>query len=143
MSASASIAPGSSKGPLAEGVRVSDERFEQLVVDALEGLPEPFASHLDNVDVVIEDEPSRDDLEASGLEEGETLFGLYQGIPQTERDAGYTFVMPDKISIYRGPIVRACRDPEEVVEEVQVTVIHEIAHHFGISDERLHELGWD
>lgn len=124
-------------------MRLSPERFEELVVDALETLPEPFASHLENVDVVVEDEPADEDLEAAGLERGETLFGLYQGIPQTERDSWYTFVMPDKITIYEGPITRACRDPDEVVEEVQITVIHEIAHHFGISDERLHELGWD
>jgi predicted Zn-dependent protease with MMP-like domain len=117
-------------------------RFEELVAQALDEIPEPFASHLDNVQVVVEDEPSPDDLYGAGVEPGGTLFGLYQGVPQTERGAAYTFVLPDKITIYRGPILRECRDTEEVVDEVTITVVHEIAHHFGISDERLDELGW-
>jgi predicted Zn-dependent protease with MMP-like domain len=117
-------------------------RFEELVAEALDEIPEPFASHLDNVQVVVEDEPSPDDLYGAGVEPGGTLFGLYQGVPQTERGAAYTFVLPDKITIYRGPILRECRDTEEVVDEVTITVVHEIAHHFGISDERLDELGW-
>jgi predicted Zn-dependent protease with MMP-like domain len=123
-------------------VEVSREEFEGLVADALDAIPEPFASHLSNVDVVVEDEPSPEDLAESGLEPGDTLLGLYQGVPQTERGASYTFVMPDKISIYRKPILEACNDHDEVVEEVMITVVHEIAHHFGISDERLEELGW-
>jgi predicted Zn-dependent protease with MMP-like domain len=94
-------------------VRVSPARFEQLVAEALDSLPEPFASHLENVDVVVEDEPSSEDLGASDLPPGNTLFGLYQGIPQTERGPGYTFVMPDKITIFRGPILRACSDEDD------------------------------
>lgn len=123
-------------------VDVSEDRFEELVVEALDGIPEPFASHLENVNIVVEEEPSPEDLTETGVEPGGTLFGLYQGVPQTERDSGYTFVMPDKISIYRTPILEACSTTEEVVEEVTITVVHEIAHHFGISDERLEELGW-
>ena len=123
-------------------VRMPPERFAELVAEALDALPEPFASHLDNVDVVVEARPSQAELDDSGVEPGNTLFGLYQGIPQTERNSAYTFTMPDKITIYREPILRACRDEDEVVEEVEITVVHEIAHHFGISDERLDELGW-
>jgi predicted Zn-dependent protease with MMP-like domain len=123
-------------------VRIAPGRFEHLVAEALDEIPEPFASHLDNVDVVIEDEPSEEDLERSDVGPGGTLFGLYQGVPQTERSAAYTFVLPDKITIFRGPILRACTDEDEVYDEVVTTVVHEIAHHFGISDDRLDELGW-
>lgn len=116
-------------------------QFEDLVAEALDDLPEPFASHLDNVDVVVEDEPTAEDLALAGVTGG-TLFGLYHGIPQTKRGPGYTFVLPDRITIYRGPILRACADEDEVFDEIAITVVHEIAHHFGISDERLDELGW-
>ena len=123
-------------------IAMSRPEFEDLVAEALDDLPEPFASHLDNVDVVVEDEPSAEDLSLAGVTGGGTLFGLYHGIPQTDRGPGYTFVLPDRITIYRGPILRECADPDEVYDEVAVTVVHEIAHHFGISDERLDELGW-
>jgi predicted Zn-dependent protease with MMP-like domain len=123
-------------------VRISPDEFEKLVVDALDQIPEPFASQLENVDVVIEEEPSNEDLTLGDLAPGDTLFGLYQGVPQTERDGNYTFVMPDKVTIFRGPISRACGSPAEIRDEVTVTVVHELAHHFGISDERLEELGW-
>ncbi len=119
-----------------------DAKFEELVAEALEEIPEPFASHLSNVDVVVEAEPSPEDLDRLAVAEGRTLFGLYQGVPQTERGPGYTFVMPDKITIFRGPILRSCSDEDEVYDEVATTVVHEIAHHFGIDDERLDELGW-
>jgi predicted Zn-dependent protease with MMP-like domain len=122
--------------------RLSPKRFEQLVAEALEEIPEPFASHLDNVHIVVEEEPSLEDLSRADVESGNTLYGLYQGVPQTARGAGYTFTLPDKITIYRGPILRACADEDEVYDQVAETVVHEIAHHFGISDERLEELGW-
>jgi predicted Zn-dependent protease with MMP-like domain len=116
------------------------EVFEQLVAEALDSLPEEIAAAMDNVEVVVEEEPARDDL--AGLPRGHTLLGLYHGIPLTER-YGYGNTMPDKISIYRGPITRLSRSPDKIRDQVRRTVIHEIAHHFGISDERLHELGWD
>jgi predicted Zn-dependent protease with MMP-like domain len=116
---------------------LSLEAFEELVVGAVNDLPEPFRSHLDNVDIVIEDEPSDEQLEELDADE---LYGLYQGVPQTERGY-YNLVLPDKISIFRGPITRACATADEVAEQVKQTVIHEIAHHFGISDDRLRELG--
>jgi len=121
---------------------VSPEDFEQLVAQALDTLPEPFASKLQNVQIVVADEPSFDDLSRAGVPAGSTLLGLYQGVPQTQRNANYTWVLPDKITIYRGPLVRASFDATDVRERVRTTVIHEIAHHFGISDERLDELGW-
>jgi predicted Zn-dependent protease with MMP-like domain len=123
-------------------VEVSLEEFQRLVADALDEIPEPFASHLSNVDVIVEDEPTAEDLDQADVDARGTLFGLYQGIPQTERNANYTWVMPDKITIFQGPITRACKTRDDVREEVAVTVVHEIAHHFGISDERLDELGW-
>ena len=113
-------------------IELTPQAFEELVAEAMDEIPEPFASMLDNVQIVVEDEP----------EGGEDLFGLYQGIPQTERDGGYTFVMPDKITIFRGPLQRACEDEDDLYDEIAVTIVHEVAHHFGISDERLEELGW-
>lgn len=122
-------------------MRISRGRFEHLVIASLDALPDEFLTALDNVDVVVEDEPSAEQLAAAGLAEGETLFGLYEGVPLTERTSGYGFVAPDKISIFRGPITREARDDEEIERIVQETVIHELAHHFGISDDRLRELG--
>jgi predicted Zn-dependent protease with MMP-like domain len=114
--------------------------FETLVSDALDSLPEEFAEQMVNVDVVVEDEPPADALR--GLPRGHTLFGLYHGIPLTGRGYSYDGVLPDKISIYKGPIERAFRNPNRIREQVRRTVIHEIAHHFGIGDARLRELGW-
>jgi predicted Zn-dependent protease with MMP-like domain len=116
-----------------------DKTFEELVADALDSLPEEFAQRMENVQVVVEDEPPPEML--ARLARGTTLLGLYHGIPLTSRGQ-YGNVLPDKISIYRGPITRIARTPERIKYQVRKTVIHEIAHHFGISDERLHELGW-
>lgn len=112
-------------------VVVSEVRFEQLVVDALDSIPDGLAQMMDNVVVTIED----------GADEPH-LLGLYEGVPLTERDDYGGLVMPDKVTIFRQPICAACTDEAHVIEEVRVTVIHEIAHHFGIDDDRLHELGW-
>ena len=107
------------------------ERFEELVAEALDGIPTELGSLMDNVAVFVEEE-SR----------GRNLLGLYHGVPLTRREAGYSGVMPDRITIYRLPILARCRTEEEVVRQVQVTVVHEVAHHFGIDDDRLDELGW-
>ena len=114
-------------------IDVSEDRFEELVSEALDLIPDDLARHMDNVAVFVE--------ETSG---SNSLLGLYHGIPLTERTpAGYGgMVMPDRITIYRRPILLRCRTEEEVVHQVRVTVIHEVGHHFGIDDERLHELGW-
>ena len=116
-----------------------EEAFDELVADALDSLPEEFARRMENVEVVVEPEPPLEML--ARLPRGTTLLGLYHGIPLTSRGQ-YGNVLPDKISIYRGPITRIARTPERIKQQVRKTVIHEIAHHFGISDDRLHELGW-
>ncbi|MFF4779080.1 metallopeptidase family protein [Microtetraspora fusca] len=107
------------------------DRFEELVSEALDTIPPGLAKVMDNVVVVVVDDPP---------EPG--LLGLYTGIPLTERGDWYSGVLPDRIEIYRNPTLEICETPEEVVEEVRITVVHEIAHHFGIDDDRLHELGW-
>jgi predicted Zn-dependent protease with MMP-like domain len=114
-------------------VDVPLERFEELVGAALDEVPPKLTALMDNVVVLVEDEPP----------EGEPgLLGLYEGIALTERGQWYSGVLPDRITLYRLPICAMCRTEEEVVEEVTVTVVHEIAHHFGIGEARLHELGW-
>src|ERR1700740_2391376 len=99
-------------------MRVPPEEFEELVARALDGLPQDFAEMLENVAVVVEEEPDPDDLEAMGMEPDEEVFGLYQGVPLPERGAGATSALPDRIAIYRGPILRYCRDRREVIREV-------------------------
>lgn len=118
---------------------IGEDAFRDLVAEALDSLPDDLGELMDNVEVVVEDEPSPEAL--ARLPKGMTLFGLYHGIPLTGRSR-YEGVLPDRISIYRGPIERHARTPERIKEQVRVTVIHEIAHHFGIGDRRLHELGW-
>lgn len=113
-------------------VRMSPQRFEELVGDALDLIPPGLAATMDNVVVLVEARhPDESDL-----------LGLYEGIALTERDSWYAGSLPDKITIYRDAILDICSTEDEVVDEVAITVIHEIAHHFGIDDERLHELGW-
>jgi predicted Zn-dependent protease with MMP-like domain len=107
------------------------ERFEELVADALDSVPEELLAHMDNVVVLVEDEPP---------EPG--LLGLYEGFALTERGWDYGGALPDRIFIYRNPTLAICDDEDDVVEEVAITVVHEIAHHFGIDDDRLHQLGW-
>ena len=120
-------------------IKLSRESFERLVQQALEDLPEEFAARLENVAVVVEEEPDAKVLRDMGLdpeEEADELFGLYLGTPLIERDSGYADV-PDRIAIYMGPILRSCRSAREVVREIRNTVIHEIGHHFGLSDEEM------
>ncbi len=116
------------------------ETFESLVDKALDSLPPEFAERLDNVAIMVDDYPSRQQRSTSHLEPNSTLLGLYEGIPLTERDHGYGMVLPDRITIFQKPIESICRTDEEVVKEVRKVVLHEIAHHFGISDARLDEL---
>ena len=116
------------------------ERFERLVAEAVAGLPAQFLDRLENVDVVVADMPSRAQLAGAGIGRGETLLGLYEGVPLTHRGRGYDLVAPDKITIFQRPIEAECRGDAAVVAEVRQVVRHEIAHHFGISDARLEEL---
>lgn len=115
--------------------------FESLVAEALDGLPPDIQEKLENVEVVVASHPSLAQLRRLGLRPGQTLFGLYEGVPLTNRTSGYNMVLPDKITIFRQPIEAHCRTDEQVRQVVRRTVLHELAHHFGISDERLHELG--
>jgi predicted Zn-dependent protease with MMP-like domain len=115
-------------------------RFEELVEKALDGLPEEFAESLDNVAIFVEDHPSKEQRLSSPQDEDSVLLGLYEGIPLTERGHDYGMVLPDRITIFRKPIESVCRTDDEIVETVRSTVLHEIAHHFGISDGRLDEL---
>ncbi len=119
------------------------EEFERLVAEALKGLPEEFQTRLDNVDVVVAAHPTRDQIERAGIAPHQTLFGLYEGVPLTKRDRGYHLVLPDKITIFQRPMEAVCRTNEEIRNLVRETVMHEIAHHFGIGDERLKELEKD
>jgi predicted Zn-dependent protease with MMP-like domain len=120
---------------------VNRRRFERLVAEALDGLPLKFQEWMENVDVVIETWPSRETTRSMGLPPGETLMGLYEGVPLTKRTSRYGQVLPDRITIYQGPIEACCRNAEEVRLRVRQVVMHELGHHFGISDERLRELG--
>lgn len=112
-------------------VEITRERFEELVGEALDDVPPDLAKLMDNVALFVEDDPP---------EEG--LLGLYEGTPLTERGEWYAGSLPDRITLYRNPICAICEDEDDVTDEVYTTVVHEIAHHFGIDDDRLDELGW-
>ena len=115
-------------------VYLTREEFEAAVSDALDAMPADLMRQLDNVAFFVEDEPDPGDPE---------LLGLYEGVALTERDNGWGMVnLPDRIVLFRGPLMRMCVDRDELLSEIQVTVVHEIAHHFGIDDDRLHELGY-
>ncbi len=113
---------------------LSQRAFSRAVEEALDGLPEELAELLENVAVVVEEEPSPETLAQLGMTPGDELFGLYEGVPLTERDSFYQH-LPDRVSIYRGPLLRTCRNRREIVREVRRTVAHEIGHHFGLSDD--------
>jgi predicted Zn-dependent protease with MMP-like domain len=113
-------------------VEMTRQRFEELVSDALDLIPAEFAKAMNNVVVLVEEYNP----------ESPSILGLYHGIALTERTSNYGGVLPDRISIYRLPILSICDTDEDVIEEVAITVVHEVAHHFGIDDHRLHELGW-
>jgi predicted Zn-dependent protease with MMP-like domain len=118
----------------------ADAGFEQLVERALGSIPEPFARALDEVAIVIEDEPSLSQLRENGLRATDSLYGLYEGVPRTEWAADWAFV-PNKITLFQVPLEEDFPDARELEHEVRVTVVHELAHHLGIDDDRLHDLG--
>ena len=115
-------------------------RFRKLVEQAMRGLPDSVVRRMDNVEIVVADEPTSDQIDERALDPDE-LFGLYEGTPLLQRGSGYTMVVPDRIVIFRGPLERAFDDPAEIAEEVRITVLHELAHHFGFEEERIAELG--
>jgi len=116
---------------------MEQQRFEELVVKAAEDLPEEIRDYMDNVDIVVADLPTSSQLRKSHVKQGYTLLGLYEGVPHTERGNHYGMVTPDKITIFQKTIEAKCRSEDEVVREIGRVVRHEIAHHFGISDEKL------
>ena len=116
------------------------ERFTRLVEEALREIPPRFREAMKNVAVVIEDEPSQELLDELEMEPGDTLFGLYQGVPLTERDSHYGNTLPDRISIYQLPIEDACEDDEDIRQCIAETVIHEFGHYFGLSEEEIEEI---
>ena len=116
--------------------------FESLVELALASIPEPFASALADVAIVIADEPSKDQRQENEIEPDETLYGLYEGVPRTEWGADWSAI-PNRITLFRLPLEADFADPDDLADEVWVTVVHELAHHLGIDDDRLHELGVD
>jgi predicted Zn-dependent protease with MMP-like domain len=121
------------------GISVSEERFEELVADALDSIPLELADEMENVVVVVEDWPTAEQLEGRRG----TLLGLYQGIDLPRRSpVSYSGAMPDQITIFKGPLERIASDEDDLARQVRVTVLHEVGHHFGLSDARLHELGW-
>jgi predicted Zn-dependent protease with MMP-like domain len=117
-------------------------RFEVLVDQALASIPQPFAAALDEVAIVIADEPSPEQRRENEIEPDETLYGLYEGVPRTEWGADWAAI-PNRITLFRLPLEEDFADPDELADEVWVTVIHELAHHLGIDDSRLEELGRD
>lgn len=125
--------------PMAE---VSPSQFEALVEEALAGLPEEILQHMENVAITIADWPSPSELKQAGAEHPSSLFGLYEGVPLLKRGSHYTLVPPDRIVIYRGPLLHACRTPAALREQIRRTVVHEIAHHFGISEAHIRALGY-
>ncbi len=124
------------------GMVVRPEEFDRLVDEALESLPEEIRKRLDNVAIVIADWPTRADLRRADVPHGATLFGLYEGVPLTQRTTHYGLVPPDKITLFRGPLLAYSRDPEDLRERVRRTVIHEIAHHFGMDEDHIRRLGY-
>ena len=114
-------------------IDVPRQEFEELVSEALDTIPAELAALMQNIVLVVEDDAPEDDPD---------LLGFYEGVPLTERGSWYSGMLPDRITVYRHPTLAICDTREDVVEEVQITVVHEIAHHFGIDDERLHDLGY-
>jgi predicted Zn-dependent protease with MMP-like domain len=122
---------------------VTREEFEDLVREALDELPQEFAERLDNIEVVIEDEPEPELLRSMGMDpRRDTLFGLYQGVPLHRRGDSYGGVLPDKITIFYRPLLSACRTPDRIRRQVRRTVIHEIGHFFGLNDRAIRDLGY-
>jgi predicted Zn-dependent protease with MMP-like domain len=116
------------------------EQFEALVVKALTELPAEFLNKLENIDIVVEERPRRTQLAKSGVGPGWTLLGLYEGVPHPRRSRAYNMILPDRITLFQSSIEAACRSEEEIAGEVRRVVCHEIAHHFGIDDDRLRRI---
>jgi predicted Zn-dependent protease with MMP-like domain len=123
-------------------MRIGRQEFEDAVERALEMIPEMFRAQLNNLAIAVEDRPSRDLLREMEVPPGETLFGLFTGVPLPERSVIEPPLYPDSILIFREPLMNACQSREELEEEIAITVVHEVAHYLGLSEEQLEELGY-
>lgn len=121
-------------------IQVNDETFEHLINEAMDELPRAYIERLDNVAITYEDKPDQYQREKLKLRCHETLYGLYEGIPRTDRGAGYNMVLPDKITLFKEPIEHSSRTMPELKEQIKNTLWHEIAHHYGLGHQRIHEL---
>jgi len=119
---------------------LSRQTFKRLVEEAIRSLPPPFLARLRNVDVVVEEHPTVQELSAAGVEPSDTLLGLYTGVPLTERGSWYGNVLPDKVTLYQRPIQALCRSRQELRQKVREVLMHEIGHHFGLTDEELEKV---
>lgn len=119
---------------------ISDQQFEQLINQSMDELPQEYITGLKNVAVTFEDQPSPEQLQKQGLQHGQTLYGLYEGVPLTKRGAGYNFVLPDKITIFKNPITRGSHDLTSLKAQVKHTLWHEIAHYYGLDHDRIHAI---
>ncbi len=118
-------------------------KFRRLVEEALDTLPPDFRERLTNVEIFVEDEPARSQIETAGLDPDEnTLFGLYEGVPLIEREHNFGMALPDRITIFYRPLVESFQSPAEIREQIRVTVVHEIAHFFGMDDDEIEDLGY-
>ncbi len=117
-------------------------KFENLVDQAIRELPAEFRKKLENVVVIVEDRPSEEFLDEMEIPSGDTLLGLYEGTPLTERGFGFTPLHPDRIWIFQDPIEEVCENEEQITEEIKTTIVHEVAHFFGLDDEYLEQLGY-
>lgn len=121
---------------------LSRQEFRRLVSQAIASLPPLVTERLLNVEVVVQAWPTREELAMAGTGPAETLFGLYIGMPLTERSSSYGMVLPDKITLYQRPIEEVCRTTGEVQEQIRTTLLHEIGHHFGLSEDELERAGY-
>lgn len=121
-------------------MELTDEQFDALITQAMDELPQEYITGLDNVAIVMADEPDDEQKQKMKLREGTILLGLYEGIPLTQRGAGYTYVLPDKITLFKHSILRVVSTTEELFEQIKRTLWHEIAHYYGLNHDRMHQL---
>ena len=121
-------------------MELSDEEFDRLISRAMDELPQEYIKGLNNVAILYADDPDEYQIEKSGLEEGHILLGLYEGIPLTKRMGSYTFVLPDKITLFKHSMLQVVRTPQELYEQIKRTLWHEIAHYYGLDHDRIHAL---
>lgn len=121
-------------------MNLTDEQFDALITRAMDELPQEYILGLNNVAITYADTPTVEQLKKQGIRENQLLLGLYEGIPLTARGAGYTFVLPDKITLFKLPILQISHNSDDLFERIKRTLWHEIAHHYGLGHDRIHEL---